>query len=143
MAFRSKGTSVDGKLFENKLYFIDWILVVVQLLKHVLLFPTPWTAAYQASLFFTISQSLLKFLSIESVMLTILSSNSPFSFCLQSFQASGSFPVSQLFTSGGQSIGASASVSVPSNDWILEGQCLGNCIKNANLEFGELEGQFS
>ena len=36
----------------------------------------------------------------------------PFSFCLQSFPASGSFPVSQLFTSGGQSIGASASASI-------------------------------
>ena len=36
----------------------------------------------------------------------------PFSFCLQSFPASGSFPVSQFFASGGQSIGVSASVSV-------------------------------
>ena len=35
---------------------------------------------------------------------------SPFSFCLQSFPASGSFPMSQLFPSGGQSIGALASV---------------------------------
>ena len=35
-----------------------------------------------------------------------------FSFCLQSFAASGSFPVSQLFASGGQSTGASASASV-------------------------------
>ena len=44
----------------------------------------------------------------------------PFSSCPQSFPASGSFPVSQLFASGGQSIGASASVSVlPMNiqDW--------------------------
>ena len=44
----------------------------------------------------------------------------PFSSCLQSFPASGSFPMSQLFTSGGQSIGASASASVlPMNiqDW--------------------------
>ena len=37
----------------------------------------------------------------------------PFSSCPQSFPASGSFPMSQLFTSGGQSIGVSASVSVP------------------------------
>ena len=44
---------------------------------------------------------------------TISSSDVPFSSCLQSFPASGSFPVSQLFTSGGQSIGASASASVP------------------------------
>ena len=43
---------------------------------------------------------------------TILSSVTPFSFCPQSFPASGSFPVSQLFASGGQSIGASASASV-------------------------------
>ena len=43
---------------------------------------------------------------------TISSSVMPFSSCLQSFPASGSFPMSQLFTSGGQDIGASASVSV-------------------------------
>ena len=51
---------------------------------------------------------------------TISSSVAPFSSCLQSFPASGSFPVSQLFASGGQSIGASASASVlPMNiqDW--------------------------
>ena len=41
--------------------------------------------------------------------LTISSSSAPFSFCLQSFPASGSFPVSQLFASGGQSTGPSAS----------------------------------
>ena len=42
----------------------------------------------------------------------------PFSFCMQSFPASGYFPVSQLFTSGGQSTGASASASVlPMNIW--------------------------
>ena len=51
---------------------------------------------------------------------TISSSAIPFSSCLQSFPASGSFPVSQFFTSGGQSIWASASASVlPVNiqDW--------------------------
>ena len=41
---------------------------------------------------------------------TISSSDLPFSSCLQSFPASGSFPVSQFFAPGGQSIGASASV---------------------------------
>ena len=48
----------------------------------------------------------------------------PFSFCPQSLPASGSFPMSQLFTSGGQSIGVSASASVlPMNtqDWSLLG----------------------
>ena len=51
---------------------------------------------------------------------TILSSVSPFSSCLLSFPASGSFPVSQFFASGGQSTGALASASVlPMNiqDW--------------------------
>ena len=43
---------------------------------------------------------------------TILSSVVPFSSCLQSFPESGSFPMSQLFSSGGQSTGASASASV-------------------------------
>ena len=42
--------------------------VVVQLLSHVRIFATPWTAALQASLSFTIPQSLLKLMSIESVM---------------------------------------------------------------------------
>ena len=41
---------------------------------------------------------------------TISFSATPWSFCFQSFPASGSFPLSQLFTSGGQSIGASATV---------------------------------
>ena len=44
--------------------------------------------------------------------LTISSSVTPFSCCLYSFPTSGSFPVSQLFTSGGQRVGASASASV-------------------------------
>ena len=44
--------------------------------------------------------------------LTISSSVIPFSSCLQSFPLSGSFPVSQFFVSGGQSIGISASTSV-------------------------------
>ena len=49
---------------------------------------------------------------------TITFSVTPFSSCLQSFPASGSFPVSQLFASGGQSIGVSVSASVlPINIW--------------------------
>ena len=46
------------------------IFLVVQLLNHVRLFTTPWTAACQASLLFTISQSLLRFISIELVILS-------------------------------------------------------------------------
>ena len=50
--------------------FLKNAVVVVQSLSHVQLFSTPWTAAPQASLSFTISQSLLKFMFIESVMLS-------------------------------------------------------------------------
>ena len=75
---------------------------------------TPWTAACQAPLSSNISWSLLQFMSIESVDLS--SSVAPFSFCLQSFPASRSFPMSQLFTSGGHRIGVSASTISPSNE---------------------------
>ena len=87
----------------------------------VLLFVTPWTAARQASLSFTISRSLLKLMSIEWwCHPTILPSVILFSSCFQSFLASGSLQLSQLSSSDGQSIGVSASASVlPMNtqDW--------------------------
>ena len=93
----------------------------LQSLSCVQLFATPWTTASQASLSITSSLSLLKPMSIESVM----PSNHlifviPFSSGHQSFPASGSFQMNQLFTWGGQSIGVSASTSVlPMNtqDW--------------------------
>ena len=89
-------------------------------LSRVQLLATPWTAARQASLSTTNSQSPPKPMSIESTM----PSNHLF-LCrllllLQSFPASGSFPVSWHFTSGGPSFGASAPASVlPMNiqDW--------------------------
>ena len=65
---------------------------------------------------------------------TISSSVVPFSACFQSFPASGSFPMSQLFASGGQSIGVSASASVlPMNiqDWFPIGS--GSPCKPAKL----------
>ena len=71
---------------------------------------TPWAIACQASLFSTVSQSLLRFMSIVSVMLSVPFSATPFFFCLQPFPASASFPMSHLFATGGQNIGASASV---------------------------------
>ena len=90
-----------------------YFVVAVQLLSRVQLFVTLWTVTRQASLSLNISQSLLKLMSIESVMPSNISSSVvPFSSCLQSFPASGSFPTSRLFTSGGQSIRASASASV-------------------------------
>ena len=93
----------------------------VQSLGHVRLSVTTWTAACQASLSITNSRSLPKLMSIElRCHLTISFSVVPFSNCLQSFPASGSFQMSQLFESGGQNSGVSASTSVlPMNiqDW--------------------------
>ena len=85
----------------------------VQSLSCVQLFSTPWTAARQASLSITNSQSLLKL--VHCIGDTIqpshpLSSPSPSVFNLSQHWCL--FPVSQLFSSGGQNIGASASASV-------------------------------
>ena len=72
-------------------------------------------AAHQAPLSFTISWSLLRFMAVESVMLpNHLPSASPFSFCLQSFPASRSLPMSRLFVSGDQSFSFSIT---PSNEY--------------------------
>ena len=90
-------------------------------LSHVWLFATPWTAACQASLLITNSWSLLKLMFIKLVMPSNhLILCCPLSSCLQSFPASGSFLMSRLLASSGQSIGVSASPSVlPMNiqDW--------------------------
>ena len=76
---------------------------------------TPRTRAHQALLSSTISWSLLKFTSIESRMLSkhlILLHLSPLLLLPSIFPSSGSFPISRLFASSGQNIGASASASV-------------------------------
>ena len=116
------GFKINSKLYTVVSSAFSNFCLFVQSLSHIWLFATPWTAAWQASLSLTISWSLLKLMSIESMMPSNQLSLCcpPFSSCLQSFPASGSFPVSQLFLSDGQSIGASASASVsPMNiqDW--------------------------
>ena len=85
----------------------------VQLLSRVRLFATPWITARQASLSITISRSSLR-LGPSSLWYhpAISSSVVPFSSCPQYLPASRSFPMSQLFTWGGQSTGISASASV-------------------------------
>ena len=86
---------------------------IVQSLSHVRLFVTPWIAARQASLSITNSWSSPKLMSIKSVM-----PSSHLNFCRpllllpQSLPASESFPMSQHFTWGCQSIGVSALESV-------------------------------
>ena len=80
-----------------------WTMTVVHLPRHVRLFATPWTAAHQASLSLTISRSLPKFMFIASVMPSSYLILWPlFSFSLQSFPASGTFPMSRLFASDDQ-----------------------------------------
>ena len=82
----------------------------VYLLSHVQLFVTPWTAAHQAFLPITSSLSLLRLMSIESVMLcNHLILCHPLFLLPSIFPRIGTFPMSWLFASGGQNTGPSAS----------------------------------
>ena len=90
------------------------IIVVVQLLRNVILFVTPWTAAHQASfLSFTISQSLLKLMSIKLVV-----PSNHLILCHPLLLLPSIFPSIMVFSNelvlciGGQSIRASSSASV-------------------------------
>ena len=98
--------------FIFKLMYICFSMLCSVQFSHVQLLATPWTTAHQASLSITNSWSLLKLMSIESVMPSISSSVTPFSSRPQSFPESGSFQISQLFASGGQSFRVSASTTV-------------------------------
>ena len=93
----------------------------VQSLSHVQLFANPWTTAQQASMSITSSWSLHKLMSIGSVMPSNhLILCCPLLLLPSIFPSIRSFQMSQFFTSGGQSIGVSASTSVlPVNiqDW--------------------------
>ena len=93
----------------------------VQLLSRFWFFATPWTAALQAFLYITNSQSILKYMSIKSVMPSnhIILCH-PLLLLPSFFPRIRVFSMSQFFASGGQSIGVSASTSVlPMNiqDW--------------------------
>ena len=125
--------------FRYGLNQIPYTVVVVQSLSCVWLLVTPWTAACQASLSFTIFQSLLKFMSIESVMPSNhLSSAVPLSSCLQSFPASGSFLMSWLFASGGQNSSLITILLINIQDWFPLGwTCL------ISLQSKELSRVFS
>ena len=114
-----------------------FVMSSVQSLSRVRLFETPWTAARQASLSITNSWSLLKLMSIESV----IPSNHlilccPLLLLPSIFPTSGSFQMSQFFTSGGQSIGVSASASVlPMNiqDWFPLGWTVLSSLQSKGL----------
>ena len=112
-------------LLSVSLYFQDYNPVYkwqrtfqFSLVSCVWLFATPQTAAHQASPSINNSPSLFKLMSLSQwCHPTISSSVVPFSSCLHSVPASGSFPMNWFFLSGDQSIGASASASVPSNEY--------------------------
>ena len=87
---------------------INTYFLVVQSLSCVQFFATPWTAECQAPLSITVSQSLLRLMPIDSVM----PSNHLLLILPSAFPSIRAFPVSWLFVSGGQSIGASGSASV-------------------------------
>ena len=74
---------------------LSFILVIVQLLSQDRLFATPWTAACQAFLSFTISQSLLKLVSIESVM-----PSNHLIFCRPLLLLPSTFPSIRVFSKG-------------------------------------------
>ena len=105
----------------HKVLFFYYGFSSVQSLSCVRCFATPWIAACQASLSITNSRSSPKFTpSSRWCHPAISSSVIPFSSCPQFLPASESFPMSQLFAWGGQSIGVSALASVlPMNtqDW--------------------------
>ena len=113
--------------------------VVVWLPSHVWFFAAPWTAACRAS-------SSPRICSDSCPLSrwchpTISSSVVPFSFCLQSFPAPGSFPMSWLFASGGHTVGASASASVlPLNiqGWFLLGLTDVIFVQSKGLHFTSL-----
>ena len=79
----------------NTGHFTKYNHIVVQSLSRVQLFVTPWTAAHQAPLSFTISWSLLKFMSIESVMLS-----NHLIFCLPLLLLPSIFPSIRVFSNG-------------------------------------------
>ena len=94
-------------------WFVITTVVIVQSLSHAQLFVIQWTSAHQVSLPFTISQSLLKLISIEPAMPSNhLILCRPLLLLPSIFPSIRAFPMSQFFASGGQSIGVSASTSV-------------------------------
>ena len=112
------GLSHEGRLRARRKpqdHLLFYPIVVVQSLSHVWLFATPWTACSMP-----VFPVLLYLLELAQTYVPWVSDaiqpshplSLPFSSCPQYFSASGSFPVSRFFASGGQSIGASAPASV-------------------------------
>ena len=104
---------LNGLLWEMLFYQLLTNLPTLQFSSFAQSCATPWTAACQASLSIINSWSLPNSCPSSRYCHPIISSSVvPFSSCPQSFPASGSFRMGQLFSSGGQSIGVSVSTSV-------------------------------
>ena len=145
-SFHSNICIGDLPLRRNIIKIIYWISSV-QSFSRVRLFETPWIAPHQASVSITNSQSLPKLMSIEPVMPSShLILCRPLLLLPLSLPASGSFPMSQLFTWGGHSIGVSALASfLPKNtrgwsplewsDWIsLQSKGLSRVFSNTTVQ---------
>ena len=94
------------------LMYLRETALVIQSLSSVQLFAASWIAGSQFSLSLTISQSLLKLMSVESVMLPHLFLCLPILLLSSIFPSIRVFAMSQFFASGGHTTGASASASV-------------------------------
>ena len=120
----SPGYSLEGLMLKLKLQYFGHLMRRVDSLEQTLMLGgiggrrrrgqqrIRWLNVHHHPLSITNCWSLPGRMSIESVMPSISSSVIPFSSCPQSFPASGSFPMSHLFASGGQNIGISASTSI-------------------------------
>ena len=105
----SSALAQSVQLLSQFSHLVSSVAQSVQSLSHVWVFATPWTAAHQASLSITNSWSLLKLMSIESVM-----PSNHLILCHSLLLPPSIFPSIRVFSneSGGQSIGISASASV-------------------------------
>ena len=124
---------IDGVISNQKVIFI-------QVLSCVWLFKTSWTATCQAPLFSTISWRVCSNISPLSQWCywTISFPAALFYFCFQSLPASEFFPMSRLFTLGGQGIGTSSSTSVlPMNvqSWFSVGLTGLISLKSSSVQF--------
>ena len=117
--FLAPGPPAKSCFFIFNVYskFMIVVVVVIESPSHVQLFATPRTATRQTSLSVTISQMVWVHVHWVSDAIQPPILCHPLFFCLQSFPASGSFPRSWLFASGGQNIGTSA--SAPVLQWIF------------------------
>ena len=102
-----------GNYFQFLIHDTVHVYGVIQSLSHVRLCDPIDCSTPGSSIFLSLGVCSNSCPLSQWCYLTISSSAASFSFCLQSFPASGSFPMSQIFAAGGQINGTSTSVSIP------------------------------